>query len=87
MRQGVMIVSDKIMVEFTIEPFTDGIPGHHVTRAIAAVESLGIAVHVGPFGSSFVAEIEFAGEAIALLARMAYDNGATHITIDTEKVG
>ncbi len=27
-------MSEKIMVEFTIEPFTDGTPGHHVTRAI-----------------------------------------------------
>jgi hypothetical protein len=34
-----------------------------------------------------VAEIEKAAEAIAVLSRMAYDNGATHITIDTEKVG
>jgi hypothetical protein len=48
---------------------------------------LGVEVHVGPFGSSFVAEIEKAAEAIAVLSRMAYDNGATHITIDTEKVG
>lgn len=80
-------MSEKIMVEFTIEPFTDGSPGNHVTRAIAAVESLGVAVHVGPFGSSFVAETEVATEAIAVLSRMAYDNGATHITIDTEKVG
>ena len=38
-------------------------------------------------GGQFVAEIETAAEAIAVLSRMAYDNGATHITIDTEKVG
>jgi uncharacterized protein YqgV (UPF0045/DUF77 family) len=80
-------MSEKIMVEFTIEPFTDGTPGHHVTKAIAAVEALGVEVHIGPFGSSFVAETEKAAEAIAVLSRMAYDNGATHITIDTEKVG
>jgi len=48
---------------------------------------LGVEVHIGPFGSSFVAQTELATEAIALLSRMAYDNGATHITIDTEKVG
>ena len=40
-------------------------------------------LHADRFG----AEIEKAAEAIAVLSRMAYDNGATHITIDTEKVG
>ena len=76
-----------LTVEFTIEPFIEGAPGAHVTAAVAAVEKRGLIVEFGPFGSSFVAETELASEAIAVLSRMAYDNGATHITIDTEKVG
>ena len=38
-------------------------------------------------GQNAVTETEKAAEAIAVLSRMAYDNGVTHITIDTEKVG
>lgn len=75
-----------IKVEFTIEPFVDGDPPERVNKAVAAVEVLGIAVEIGPFGSSFVASSELVGPAIAALVSTAYEHGATHVSVDTEVV-
>jgi len=75
-----------IKVEFTIEPFETGEPPERVTRAVAAVEALGITVDIGPFGSSFVAPEDLIAEAMATLVRVAYANGATHVALDTEAV-
>lgn len=76
-----------IVVEFTIEPFVDGAPGAHVTDTIAAVEALGFAVEIGPFGSSFAVSAERLGEALDVLSSTAYARGATHVYIDTQRVG
>ena len=75
-----------IKVEFTIEPFEAGDPPARVTRAVAAVEALGLPVEIGVFGSSFVAAPDEVGAALSALVSVAYQNGATHITIDTEVV-
>ena len=53
-----------ITIEFTIEPFTDGAPGAHVTRAIEAVEALGISVEIGPFGSTVRVDASRAGSVV-----------------------
>ena len=74
-----------ITIEFTIEPFTDGAPGTHVTRAIEAVEALGVAVEIGPFGSTVRVDASRAGEVLSAHTTAAYAHGATHVTIDTEK--
>jgi hypothetical protein len=39
------------------------------------------------FGSSFTASASLVGQALNALIAVAYENGATHITIDTEVVG
>jgi uncharacterized protein YqgV (UPF0045/DUF77 family) len=78
-------MAESVTVEFTIEPFTEGAPGPHVTTSIAALEAMGIAVDVGPFGSSFSAPPERAAEAVSVLVSTAYANGATHVVIDTNK--
>lgn len=72
-----------IKVEFTVEPFTEGSPGAHVTATIAAVKELGLTVEVGPFGSSFEVPTEGLGRALGVLSSTAYANGATHVIIDT----
>lgn len=76
-----------IKVEFTIEPFEEGDPPQRVTRAVAAVEALGVPVEIGVFGSSFTTSASQVGEALNALVTAAYELGATHITIDTEVVG
>lgn len=72
-----------IKVEFTVEPFTEGSPGAHVTESIAAVRALGLTVDVGPFGSSFEVSVEQLGRALEVLSVAAYSHGATHVIIDT----
>ena len=68
-------------IEFTIEPFTEGSPGPHVTVAVHAVESLGVVVEFGPFGSSFSASEQQAPTIIAALLEAAYGHGATHVSV------
>lgn len=68
-------------VEFTIEPFVEGRPGPHVTAAIAAAEARGLAVDVGPFGSSVVLELADVGAVVAALSDAAMANGATHVSV------
>ena len=80
-------LSAVIKVEFTIEPFEEGDPPERVTRAVAAVEALGIAVEIGVFGSAFTTTSDQVGHALNVLVTAAYASGATHITIDTEAVG
>ena len=76
-----------IKVEFTVEPFVEGSPGEHVTRAIAAVESLGVVVDVGPFGSVCTVAADRLGRVLDELTSAAYAHGATHVIIDTAVVG
>ena len=75
-----------IKVEFTIEPFEMGEAPERVTRAVAAVEALGISVEIGVFGSSFTASESQVGSAVSALLAAAYSLGATHVTIDTQVV-
>jgi hypothetical protein len=75
-----------IKVEFTIEPFEMGEAPERVTRAVAAVEALGISVEIGVFGSAFTASESQVGSAVSALLETAYSLGATHVTIDTQVV-
>ena len=76
-----------LTVEFTIEPFVEGAPGPHVTAAVAAVESHGVFVEFGPFGSSFSVSQELMPLVIADLMKAAYDNGATYVSIAVGSIG
>ncbi len=76
-----------IKVEFTIEPFEMGDAPERVTRAVAAIEALGIPVEIGVFGSSFTTDASLVGSAMTALLESAYSLGATHVTIDTQVVG
>ncbi len=70
-----------VVVEFTVEPFVEGKPGPHVTQAVAAVESRGLTVDFGPFGSSFNVDVASMPEVVADLMRAAYANGATVVSV------
>lgn len=77
-------MAGQVKVEFTIEPFVEGELVERVTATIAAIESMGVSVEVGPFGSSFVVESGKVGDVIDVLVTTAYGHGATHVNIDTE---
>lgn len=70
-----------LQLEFTVEPFVEGLPGLHVTAAVSAVEAVGAEVEFGPFGSSCSAPVEAMPKVIAELVRAAFANGATHVTM------
>jgi uncharacterized protein YqgV (UPF0045/DUF77 family) len=71
-------------VEFTIEPFVEGLPGPHVTETIAAVRALGHEVDVGPFGSSVEVSADRSGDVVATVVRVAFEHGADHVNIDVD---
>lgn len=70
-----------LTLEFTIEPFVEGLPGPHVLEAVAAAEALGCTVEFGPFGSSCTMPASLAGKVAAAVIGAAFANGATHVTL------
>jgi uncharacterized protein YqgV (UPF0045/DUF77 family) len=68
-------------VEFTIEPFVEGLPGPHVTAAIAAAEDRGLGVEIGPFGSAVIVELAEVGDVVGAISDAAMSNGATHVSV------
>ena len=75
-----------LRVEFTVEPFVEGQPGRHVLAAVDAVRGLGPDVEFGPFASSFCAADELATQALSALVAAAYANGATHVSLQVERI-
>ena len=74
-----------LTLEFTIEPFVEGQPGPHVLSAVAAVESLGLEVEFGPFGSACRVEEDRVAEVASAIFGAAFANGATHVTMFAER--
>lgn len=74
-----------VLVEFTVEPFVEGQPGPHVTQAVAAVESHGVKVDFGPFGSSFLVDVAVMPTVVADMMRAAYGNGATFVSVSVAR--
>lgn len=68
-------------VEFTIEPFVVGEPGPHVRAAIEAAEQAGVAVDVGPFGTTVSGDDDAVLGAVDRLLRAATAAGATRISL------
>jgi hypothetical protein len=75
-----------LLLEFTIEPFVEGQPGPHVISAIEAAQSLGYEIDFGPFGSSCSVPASEAGEVARAVLDAAFANGATHVSLHTERV-
>lgn len=76
-----------LLLEFTIEPFTEGNPGPHVRAAVAAAEALGVSVEFGPFGSSCTVTPEQVAEVSGAIVAEAFANGATHVNLHAERLG
>jgi hypothetical protein len=76
-----------LLLEFTIEPFTEGNPGPHVRAAVEAAEALGATVEFGPFGSSCTVPAAQAGDVSGAVIAAAFANGATHVSLHVEQLG
>ncbi|WP_100840599.1 thiamine-binding protein [Kitasatospora fiedleri] len=69
------------MVEFTTEPFDlDGFP-EHARAARRVVDEAGLAVSVGPFGTSAEGDAEPALAAVTRLLRETLAAGASRISV------
>ena len=69
------------VAEFTIEPFVEGDPGPHVSAAVAVAEAAGLAVDVGPFGTSVEGGTADVLDAVDAVVRAAVANGATRVSL------
>jgi uncharacterized protein YqgV (UPF0045/DUF77 family) len=68
-------------VEFTIEPFDEGRPGPHVTKAIEAAEATGVEVAVGPFGTALEGGADEVAAAVGAALKVALAEGATRVSV------
>jgi uncharacterized protein YqgV (UPF0045/DUF77 family) len=73
-------------IEFTIEPFVEGNPGPHVKAGIEAVRRAGLAVEMGPFGSTASGRDDVVLGAVGALCRQATAAGADRISLQLRVV-
>ncbi|MCL1601778.1 MAG: thiamine-binding protein [Actinomycetia bacterium] len=71
-------------VSFTIEPFNENDPGQHVMSGIRAMESSGLTVSMGPFGSTVVGSVHEVSPAIGAMVTAAVHDGADRVLVEVE---
>jgi uncharacterized protein YqgV (UPF0045/DUF77 family) len=69
-------------VEFVIEPFVEGSPGRHVQSGIEAMAARGLAVSMGPFGSSVSGDIGELADAVGAMVFAAANDGARRVLVE-----
>ncbi|MGI9606766.1 MAG: helix-turn-helix domain-containing protein [Acidimicrobiales bacterium] len=74
--------ADHTVVEFLVEPFTEGEPGKHVHAAIDAFEREGIDVEFGAFSSIASGAPDAISRAVASMISSAMAAGATAIRLN-----
>jgi uncharacterized protein YqgV (UPF0045/DUF77 family) len=70
-----------LVVEFTVEPFTEGTPGPHVRAAVDAAAAAGLQVELGPFGSRVEGSAAEVLDAVDQILRAAVGAGATRVSL------
>ena len=76
-----------LTVEFTVEPFVAGEPGPHVQAAIEAARGSGLAVDVGPFGTSVSGDDDRVLDTVDAFVRAAIAAGATRVSLQLARDG
>jgi uncharacterized protein YqgV (UPF0045/DUF77 family) len=76
-----------LTAEFTVEPFVVGEPGPHVRAAIEAARRSGLAVDVGPFGTSVSGDDDQVLDAVDAVVRAAVAAGATRVSLQLARDG
>ncbi len=74
-----------LVAEFTVEPFVEGHPGPHVLAALAAAQTPGLQVDVGPFGTEVRGDSASVSDAIARVITSAMAQGATRVSIQVQR--
>jgi uncharacterized protein YqgV (UPF0045/DUF77 family) len=76
-----------LVVEFTVEPFTEGAPGPHVQAAVDAARAAGLGVEFGPFGSTVEGDDTTVLDAVDAILRAAVGAGATRVSMQLTHAG
>jgi uncharacterized protein YqgV (UPF0045/DUF77 family) len=71
----------RIRVEFTVEPFTEGVLGPHVAAALDVLRRIGYEPDIGPFGTAVEGEAADLWPAISASSVSAFAAGATGLSI------
>ncbi len=69
-------------IDFVIEPFSEDAPGPHVMSGIKAIETSGLEVSMGPFGSTVSGEVDEVSEAIGAMVSAAARDGANRVLVE-----
>lgn len=72
-------------LEVLVEPFKENEPGPHVTAAVDALTSSGLAPDMGPFATTADGDLDEVLAAIGALLRASFDAGATAIQLRVER--
>ncbi|QYG93139.1 hypothetical protein HC251_12305 [Iamia sp. SCSIO 61187] len=70
-----------LVLEFTVEPFSEGAPGPHVQAALDAAEGADLTVEFGPFGTVVSGPDDSVLAAADRVGRAAVAAGATQVSI------
>ncbi|MHB1787361.1 MAG: helix-turn-helix domain-containing protein [Acidimicrobiales bacterium] len=76
----------QVRIEFTVEPFTEGMLGRHVAAALEALRESGFDPDVGPFGSTVTGEAVRLFPAMSKAAAAAFNAGATGLAMSARTV-
>lgn len=74
-----------LLVEFTVEPFTEGQPGPHVQAALEAAKAAGGEVDFGPFGTSMSGEDAQVLAVVGNVVKAAVEAGATRVSLQVTR--
>src|SRR4051812_21357370 len=75
------------MVEFTVEPFTEGAPGPHVRAAVEVARAAGLEVEFGPFGTTVGGDDAKVLDAVDAVVRAAVAAGASRVSLQLTNPG
>ena len=78
--------ADRLRLEFTVEPFTEGGPGAHVLAAIEVVRRAGLQPDDGPFGTSVEADARAIHQLLSDVPAAALAAGATGVSLSVHPV-
>ena len=75
-----------VRLEFTVEPFEEGVIGAHVTAALDRLREAGFEPDVGPFGNAVEGEAEALFTTMAAAATASFAAGATGMVFTARAV-
>jgi uncharacterized protein YqgV (UPF0045/DUF77 family) len=75
-----------LRVEFTVEPFSPGDPGPHVTAAVDASRVGPLEPEIGPFATAIEGDVAVIADAVSAVTTAAFAHGATRLSFTLETI-